>query len=203
VRVGDSGACARSVVSLEGYRVAVFGGEHEPRHPIDNAVHVLDVASARWTRIASSPDHPAPAARQSPSLTPPTHTRHFTVGASPTLPSNRRVCVNRARACHVLRQGWASCGLGGQSSVHVWRTHGRGSGGDDPRYPPSPQLHTHRAWPSPLCACVRAVRAAVIDRPSRRAVVGGEKAIRGSLMRARRAGGRSRPREAPPRAATT
>lgn len=54
------------MVALEGYKVAVFGGEHEPRHPIDNAVHVLDVASAHWVRLETSPDHPAPSARYPP-----------------------------------------------------------------------------------------------------------------------------------------
>lgn len=57
------GRSSHSVVALEGYKVAVFGGEHEPRHPIDNAVHVLDVASAHWVRLETSPDHPAPSAR--------------------------------------------------------------------------------------------------------------------------------------------
>jgi len=45
--------------------VVLFGGEQEPRHPIDNAVHVLDVASHRWTRIVSLDDNAnsAPVAR--------------------------------------------------------------------------------------------------------------------------------------------
>jgi N-acetylneuraminic acid mutarotase len=55
------GRSSHSAVALSGYKVAVFGGEHEPRHPIDNVVHVLDVASARWTQLA--PDGPVPSAR--------------------------------------------------------------------------------------------------------------------------------------------
>jgi hypothetical protein len=118
VRACDLGV--RSVVSLEGYRVAVFGGEHEPRHPIDNAVHVLDVASARWTRIEASPDHPAPAARQSSSLTPNTHTHAHAHAHTHTHDTRAQhshlisecVCVCEPRTC-------VSCAAAGSAKLRL------------------------------------------------------------------------------------
>jgi len=56
-----SGRSSHSVVALGGSRVAVFGGESGPRQPIDDTVHLLELASGEWSSAAAA--SPAPAAR--------------------------------------------------------------------------------------------------------------------------------------------
>lgn len=57
-----SGPGARSshAVTLVGRKAYAFGGEHEPRVPVDNHLHVFDLEALAWSAVPASGDAPPP-----------------------------------------------------------------------------------------------------------------------------------------------
>ena len=58
----DGAPKARSshAVAVVGTKAYVFGGEFEPRVPLDNEVHVFDLNSRTWSVMETSGDMPSP-----------------------------------------------------------------------------------------------------------------------------------------------
>jgi N-acetylneuraminic acid mutarotase len=56
------GRSSHSCVVVES-KLAVFGGEDEPRHPINNSVYLFDIAESKWTSFSAPTDSAAPLAR--------------------------------------------------------------------------------------------------------------------------------------------
>ncbi|CAI5935254.1 unnamed protein product [Closterium sp. NIES-65] len=59
-REGEPKARSSHAIAVAGDKMFVFGGEFEPRVPIGNAVHVMDLSTREWSIAPASGDIPSP-----------------------------------------------------------------------------------------------------------------------------------------------
>ncbi|GJP53825.1 hypothetical protein CLOM_g12958 [Closterium sp. NIES-68] len=59
-REGEPKARSSHAIAVVGDKMFVFGGEFEPRVPIGNDMHVMDLTSRQWSIAAASGDVPSP-----------------------------------------------------------------------------------------------------------------------------------------------